>query len=153
MPNPTTRSELRARTHTGARSAFALARRLTALAALAATVAFGALTASAAPLGGLSSTLVWSAPSKAACDPDGTALAYTNVYDAASNDYRTTAVTLSGVASPCSGKAFQLTLSDGTASLSASTGTVTLASGSQTVTLTTPVSARAVTRVSLVITG
>ena len=51
------------------------------------------------------------------------------------------------------GKHYQLTLSDGTASLSESTGTVTLVAGSQTVTLTTSVSARAVTKVSLVITS
>lgn len=124
-----------------------LARRLAAGVAALALVAFGALTASsAAPLGGLTSQAATTA-----CEVDGIGLAYTNAYDASSNTYQTTAVTMSGVATPCAGKQYQLTLSDGTASLSESTGTVS--AGSQTVTLTAPVSAQAVTHASLVITG
>ena len=127
-----------------------LTRRLATGVAALATVTFGALTASATPLGGLTS------PSQAAttaCEGDGIALAYTNAYDAASNNYQTTAVTLSGVATSCAGKQYRPTLSDGVAVLGEKTGTVALVSGSQTVTLTAPVSAQAVTGASLVITG
>ena len=125
-----------------------------AFAILGAFIAFAALTASAATLGGLTSTALGADQTVvASCDTDGIAMAYTNVYDATTNDYQTTAVTLSGVNAACSGKAFQLTLGDGVAALGESTGTVALVAGSQTVTLTAPVSARAVTRASLVLTG
>jgi len=132
-----------------------LGRRLTAAGpTLTVLIAVGALTASAATLGRLDSTSLGAGQNAvASCNTTGIALAYTNVYNAASNDYQTTAVTLSDVASSCMGKHYQLTLSGGASSLSESTGTVTLAAGSQTVTLTAPVSARAVTRASLVITG
>ena len=124
------------------------ARRLAAGVAALAIVAIGALTASAAPLGVLTSQ----APTTA-CDGDGIALAYTTAYDATSNDYQVAAVIMSGVNAACSGRAFHLVLSDGVAVLGEKTGTVALVAGSQTVTLTTPVSARAVTQASLVITG
>ncbi len=132
-----------------------LGRHLTAAGpTLAVLIAVGALTASAATLGRLDSTsLVPGQSVVASCNTAGIALAYTNVYDAASNDYQTTAVTLSGVATSCVGKHYQLTLTDGVAVLGESTGTVTLVAGSQTVTLTAPASARAVTHASLVITG
>lgn len=132
-----------------------LGRRLTAAGpTLTVLIAVGALTASASTLGRLDSTSLGAGQNAvASCNTTGIALAYTNVYDATSNDYQTTAVTLAGVASPCVGKHYQLTLSDGTTLLSESTGTVTLVSGSQTVRLTTPASAQAVTRASLVITG
>jgi hypothetical protein len=134
----------------------ALRRHLTAaVPTLVALVVGGALTAvSAATLGGLDSTSLGAGQNAtASCNTTGIALAYTNVYNAASNDYQTTAVTMSGVNAVCSGRAFQLTLSDGVAVLATKTGTVALVTGSQTVTLTTPVSARAVTGASLVITG
>ena len=133
-----------------------LCRRLAAGGATLAIVAIGALTASAATLGGLnSSSLGADRTVVASCQSDaaGAALAYTNAYDAPSNTYKTTAVTMSGVNTACATKAFKLTLSDGTASLSESTGTVTLVAGAQTVTLATPVSANAITKTSLVITG
>lgn len=116
--------------------------------------AFGALTASAASLGGLtSSTLGADQTVVASCDTDGIALAYGNTYDAATNAYRTTSVTMSGVNPACGTRSFRLTLSDATASLSETTGTVTLASGSQTITLASSVDARSVTRAALIITG
>jgi len=125
-----------------------------AFAILGAFVAFAALTASAATLGGLTSESLGADQTVvASCDSDGIALAYTNVYNATTNDYQTTAVTLSGVATPCVGQHYQLTLSDGTASLGESTGTVALTSGSQVVTLASPVAAASVTKASLVISG
>lgn len=125
-----------------------LRRHLTGLAVFGAIVAIGALTASAAPLGVLTSQAATTA-----CEGDGIALAYTNVYDATSNDYQLAAVIMSGVNAACSGKAFQLTLGDGVAVLGEKTGRVALVAGSQTVTLTAPVRAQAVTQASLVITG
>ena len=129
------------------------------LAALGAVGAFGALTASAASLGGLNSTsLGSSATVVASCDTDGIAIAYpaaNTTWDATSNDYRTYAVTISGVDASCEAKSFRLTLSNATASLNETTGSIALSSGSQTITLsgTTGVRSQDVTRSSLVITG
>ena len=132
-----------------------LGRRLTAAGpALTVLIAVGALTASAATLGRLDSTSLGAGQNAvASCNTTGIALAYTNVYNATSNDYQTTAVILTGVNAACSGRTFHLVLSDGVAVLGEKTGTVALVAGSQTVTLTTPVSAQAVTRASLVLTG
>ncbi|MHB1475342.1 MAG: hypothetical protein ACYCV4_17315 [Dermatophilaceae bacterium] len=135
-------------------------------AVLGALAAFGALTASAASLGGLtSSTLGAAQVVVASCQTTttpGIGLAYTNVYDPTTNAYQTTAVTMSGVDAACVGKHFQLTLSDGTPATwqKETTGTFpTPASGStttvsQTVTLATPApQADKITMASLVITG
>lgn len=116
--------------------------------------AFGILTASAASLGGLTSTSLGADQTVvASCDTDGISLSYTNIYDSVTNAYKTSAVTMSGVALPCATKAFKLTLSDGTASLAENTGTVTLTSGSQVITLTAAVDAKSITKASLVISG
>lgn len=132
-----------------------------AAAAVVALAAFGGLTASAASLGGLnSSSLGASATVVASCDTDGIAISYPSAnvaWDSVSNDYRNSAVLISGVNDNCAGKAFRLTLSTNTASLTEQTGTVTLgtgaSAGTQTITLAAPVKAQDVTRASLVITG
>ncbi|MHB8187952.1 MAG: hypothetical protein ACYDDU_18170 [Dermatophilaceae bacterium] len=136
-------------------------------AVLGALAAFGALTASAASLGGLTSSTLGAAQVVVApCQPTtapGIGLAYTNVYNAKTNAYQTTAVTMSNVDAACGGKQFQLTLSDGVPANAANwpetTGTFpTPASGStttvsQTVKLGTPANAALITVASLVITG
>lgn len=126
-----------------------------ALAVVVALGAFGALSASASTLGGLRSTSVGaSANVVASCDTDGVDVAYSdNSYNAPTNDYRSNAVTLSGVNSACDGKAFRLTLANGSASLGETTGTITLTSNKQVVTLSSPVRSEDVSRASLVITG
>lgn len=125
-----------------------------ALALVGALGTFGAMAASAATLGGLgSSSLGADQTVIASCDTDGISLAYTNTYDPTTNAYKTSAVTMSGVNSNCTGKAFKLTLSDGTTSLGETSGTVTLVSGSQVVTLAAPVDTKSVAKASLVITG
>jgi hypothetical protein len=125
-----------------------------ALAIVGALGTFGVLTAFAASLGGLtSSSLGADQTVVTSCDSDGIALAYTNSYDPATNAYKTSAVTMSGVNTNCSGKSFKLTLSDGTVSLGETSGTVTLTSGSQVVTLASPVDTKSVAKASLVITG
>ena len=124
------------------------------IAVVAAFGAFGALTASAATLGGLTSTSLGADQTVvASCDTDGIGLAYSNSYDAVTNAYRTTAVTLSGVNAACASKTFRLTLSDAAASLSETTGAVALTSGSQTITLASAVDSRSITRAALTITG
>jgi hypothetical protein len=116
--------------------------------------AFAVLTAAAASLGGLSSNSLGAGQTVVSpCDSDGIALAYLNVYDGITNSYKTTAVTLNGVAAACAGQTYKLTLSDGTNSLGENTGIVTLLSGSQTVTLATPIDTKSVLKAALVITG
>jgi len=80
-------------------------------------------------------------------------LAYTTVYDAASHIYRTTAATVSGIAPPCEGRGYTLTLSGAAGALATSPGTVTLVAGTLTVVLASPPDAGRVTGASLVITG
>jgi hypothetical protein len=117
-------------------------------------VAFVALSASAAAVGGLGSTWLGADQSiVASCSTGGVGVAYTTVYNAATSNYQITAVILSGVNAACAGNAFQLTLTDGATSLAQKSGKITLAAGSQTVTLTAPVTASAVTGVGLVITN
>jgi hypothetical protein len=125
-----------------------------ALAALGGLAAFGILTASAASLGGLTSSSLGADQTViASCDTNGISMAYTNAYDAPSNSYKTTAVTISSVDPSCATKTYKLTMSDGTASLNETSGTVTLASGSQTITLSAAVDSKSVTKTALVITG
>jgi hypothetical protein len=125
-----------------------------ALAALGGLAAFGILTASAASLGGLTSASLGADQTViASCDTNGITMAYTNAYDAPSNSYKTTAVTISSVDPACATKTYKLTMSDGTVSLNETSGTVTLASGSQTITLSAAVDAKSVTKTALVITG
>jgi hypothetical protein len=125
-----------------------------ALAAFGGLAAFGILTASAASLGGLTSSSLGADQTViASCDPNGITMAYTTAYVPASNSYVTTAVTISNVDSTCGTKAFKLSLSDGAASLNETTGTVTLTAGAQTIPLSSNVDSKAFTKVALVISG
>lgn len=113
---------------------------------------FGALTASAAALGGLNSaTLGAEQTIVASCDTDGIDLGYENSYNQASGAYFTDAVTLSGVNDACDGLKFKLTLSDGSSALTEATGTVSTSDGTQRVGLDSPVSAELVNSAALVI--
>jgi hypothetical protein len=125
-----------------------------ALAAFGGLAAFGILTASAASLGGLTSSSLGADQTViASCDTDGINMAYTTAYDAPSNSYKTTAVTISNVNAACATKAYKLTMSDGTVSLNETSGTVTLVSGSQTIALSAAVDSKSVAKTALVITG
>lgn len=116
--------------------------------------AFGFLTASASTLGGVNSASIGADQTVvASCDSDGIALAYTNSYDGSTNSYRTSAVTMSGVAAACQGKAYKIALSDGTTSLGEVSGAVALTAGSQTVTLPAPIDSKNVAKAALAITG
>lgn len=124
------------------------------IAVLGTLAAFGFLTASASTLGGVSSAGVGADQTiVAACDNDGIALDYTTTYNANTNSYRTSAVTLSGVAAACQGKTYKVALSDGAAAVSEVTGTVALTAGSQTIALPTPVDSKNVAKAALAITG
>jgi hypothetical protein len=82
-------------------------------------------------------------------------LSYTNTYSATPGTYTVSAVVATGVASTCSGKNFNLTLSGtGGTSLGAYNGTVSLAGTTLTITTTsTVVAASSVVSAALVITG
>jgi hypothetical protein len=121
--------------------------------ALMGATALGAVVASAASLGGLtSSSLGANDTVVASCDIDGVAIAYTNAYDSASGRYRTTSVTVSGVAAACNGQNIAITLRD-TGGASIGSGAATVTGTSQAIALTAPAPAEAVTGAAVVVTG
>ena len=118
------------------------------LAIVSAVAAFAAVSASAASLGA-GTTIV------APCDIDGMVASYTTAYNAGTSQYIVTAVKLTGVNAACATLAADLTLSD---SLNASIGSATVASltvaaGVATIPVGGAVSAKAVTNLSVVISG
>jgi hypothetical protein len=127
------------------------------LLALAAGVTVtGAVAASAASLGGITSTSLGADDTVvASCDTDGIGAGYTTVYESTTTAYNTTAVNLTGVDAACDKLAYSVTLADITdASLNTTTGTLTVdASGNATITLSKPVAAEAVEHLSAVISG
>ena len=123
-----------------------------ALAAIGGLAAFGILTASAASLGGLtSSSLGADQTVVASCDTNGIQLTYTNAYVAATNSYSTTTVTMAGIDPTCATKSFRLSLSNGAALLGETTGTIQAGGGTRRVTLAAAVDAKSVTNAALVI--
>ncbi|HEY0952660.1 hypothetical protein [Nocardioides sp.] len=80
--------------------------------------AAAAVVASAASIGTVNSTdLAAGTTVVAPCDSDGIDVSYTTSYNATSEEYDVTTVTLSNVAAACIGQRVKITLSDGTASL------------------------------------
>ena len=72
------------------------------LALPAAVAAMGLATASAASLGGITSSSYGADVGVvSSCDTDGVTVAFTNSYDASLGRYQTTAVTVSGIAAAC----------------------------------------------------
>ena len=125
-----------------------------AVAAFAGLAAFGILTASAASLGGLTSSSLGADQTViASCDTDGITLAYTNVYDAPTNSYKTSAVVATLVNTACATKTYKLTLSNGAASLGEFTNTVTLAGTTLTIPISPTVDSKSITKSALVISG
>ena len=110
-------------------------------------------TASAASLGGLTSASLGADQTViASCDTvGGVSMSFTNAYDATSNAYKVASVVTGSVDAACTGKAFKLTLSDGTTSLGEYTGSITGAS--QSITVTPNVDAKSITKAALVISG
>jgi hypothetical protein len=122
------------------------------IAAIGGLAAFGILTASAASLGGLTSSSLGADQTViASCDTDGISLTYTNAYDAPSNSYKTSAVVASAVNAACGSKSYKLTLSNGAASLGEFTNTVTLAGSTFTIPISPTVDSKSITKAALVI--
>jgi hypothetical protein len=115
--------------------------------------ALGIGVASAATLGGLSSASLGANDTVvASCDTDGVSIAYSNTYDGTTGRYRTTAVTINGIAAGCNTRTLSVTLKDGTGA-SIGTGTVTVAGTSQVVTLAPTAASDAVAGAAVVIAG
>jgi spore coat protein U-like protein len=88
----------------------------------------GGVFASAASLGGVTSTnLGSSATVVASCDTDGVSVDYDTAYDAASGTYLLTSVTVDGIDASCKGEKIEVSLknSDGKASTTTSRAVVT----------------------------
>lgn len=121
---------------------------------LASLLAFGAVVAMAASLGGItSSNLGADNTTVASCDTDGVGVSYTTAWDATDARYEVTAVTVTGVDDNCDGQNMSVSLTD---SGNTQIGTGTLAipvSGatSHTVNLSTAASAKDTTGVAVVI--
>lgn len=123
-----------------------------ALAATAGLAAFGAVAASAATLGGVSTkSLGVGNAVVGACDTDGVDAAYATSYNATAKAYRVTGVTLSGVAAACAGQTAKVTLSQAGTPLSEASAPVT--GTTLTLTLPTPVNAEAVDNIAVLIAG
>jgi hypothetical protein len=116
--------------------------------------AFGAIAASAAGLGGLTSQSVGSSDTVvASCDTDGVGIQYTTSYNATSSKYVVTGVTLTGVDAACSGETAAVTLK-GTGGTSLTSGSATVAGTTQAVTLSpTTAGAENVVGASVIISG
>ena len=115
--------------------------------------AAGAIAASAASLGGLSSTGLGSNDTVvAACDTDGISSAYTSGYSATAGKYQVTAVVLSGIAASCANQTAAVTLRD-SGNVSLGSGSVTVTGTSASITLSAPVAAESIVGASVIISG
>jgi hypothetical protein len=124
------------------------------LAIVAAVAAFAAVSASAASLGGLTGTSLGADLTVvSSCDTDGIAVAYTTGYSATPKEYTVSAVVLSGVAPGCAGKIANVTVADSGGVSLASAASVAIVGTSATVTFGSPVSAKSVANVAVVIAG
>lgn len=106
------------------------------LATGAGLAAIGAVTASAATLGGITQSQVGvDTQVIGACDSDGIAVTYGTSFDTTSGKYQVSSVNLAGVNAACDTKAFKLTVtkSDGTVLGSEETGTLTVSSNAASI--------------------
>ncbi|MCE9623817.1 MAG: hypothetical protein K8R99_15865 [Actinomycetia bacterium] len=125
------------------------------IAVLAGVSIAGVVGASAATLGGLSSTGLGSDNTViAACDSDGISIAYTTAYNATAQEYQVSAVNFTNVNALCNGKAASVSVRNGTTNLgTTNAGTITVTAGAFSITLASPVSATSANGVSLLISG
>lgn len=119
--------------------------------------AAAAVVASAASIGTVNSTdLAAGVSTVTPCDSDGIDVSYTTAYNAATDEYDVTSVTLSGVADACIGQRVKITLSDGTASLGEADVAVPVYTGAldaQTADFAVTAPAADVTNLAVVISG
>lgn len=128
-------------------------RRKIALAISLGVATFGLYTASAASLGGLTAKNLGADDNVvASCDTDGVTVAYTNAYDATAGLYKTSVVTVSGIAAACNGQTMSITLKDATG-VSLGNGTATVAGTTSAVTLSTTANSKLVVGAAIVISG
>lgn len=123
--------------------------------ALAAGIlAVGAVSAAAASLGGVTgASLGADTTVVASCDTDGIGVGYSTAYSSTTGTYQVTGVNLTGVNAACNSRAYAVTLADAAnASLVQGTGNLTVTTGNASIAVT-PVSATAVVRLSIVISG
>jgi len=125
------------------------------VAVLAGVSIAGIMGASAATLGGLTSSSVGADNSVvAACDADGIAISYTTSYNATAQEYQVTAVNFTGVNALCDAKAASVSLRNGATNLgTTNSASITVAANAFSITLASPVAASAVDGVSLIISG
>lgn len=125
------------------------------IALLAGVSIAGIAGASAATLGGLTAGSLGSDDSVvAACDSNGVTIGYTTAYNAAVQKYQVTAVNFTAVDPACNAKAASVSLRQGATLLTTqTTASIVVATNAFSMTLTTPVEAKLVDGVSLVISG
>ena len=130
-------------------------RRRMAIAILAGLATLGITQASAASLGGITSTSYGADVGVvASCDTDGVSLAYTNTYDATLGRYQATTVTVSGIAAACASKALALTLKDSAGAVLGTGSGASISGTSAAVAIAAPgANANAVTGAAVVISG
>lgn len=123
--------------------------------AFAVAVGAGVIAASAATLGGITTTELGAENTVvAACDLDGINIAYQHAYNASSQAFVVSSAVVSAIDPGCANQKLDVELT-GTAGASVATGTqVTVgSSGSETVTFATPPLAGSVLGSAVVITG
>jgi hypothetical protein len=112
---------------------------------------FGAVFASAASLGGITSGQVGADDAAVlSCDTDGVTTAYTTSWDGTDDRYEISTVTVSGIAAGCLTKTLSVSLTDGTDQIGSGSGTVV--GTSLAVTMSPAASAEATTGVHVAIT-
>ncbi len=117
--------------------------------------AFGLAAASAASLGGLtSSSLGADNGAVTSCDTNGVAIAYgAPTYQTAganAGQYTVSTVSVTGIDTTCNGKTVAVTLSDA-GNVSLGSGTAVVAAGAASITLATPANAKAIVGAAAVI--
>lgn len=126
-------------------------RKRAVVAGAAAFVAFGAVVASAASLGGIKTgTLGADTVAIGSCDSDGVSVAYKTGYDVKAGNYQVVAVGVNDINPTCDGKSLRLTLT-GEDGARLADGNATVSGGSATVSFTDSVAAKQVQGVAVII--
>lgn len=121
------------------------------LAAAAACAAFSVATAAASQIPFSTARVASGNTNVFACDPDGVTVTYTNAYDTAAADYRTTTVNVSGIAAACVGRTLSVTVRSTTAVLFQRSTTVT--GTSMALAATTPLVSSSIAGWAAAVTG
>jgi hypothetical protein len=115
--------------------------------------ATGLSAAAAASLGGLTTRdLGADNVGVASCDTDGVSVAYTEAFDSSRGRSVVSGVTVSGLATACTGSTLHVTLADASGN-SLSTGSAAIGGISQAVTMVAAPDATLVTNAAVVVTG